>query len=65
MPSTGTKQMSERSTKFCVLGTMSLGSFPGLSISGDLGELWSLSPPGLAVWRAWVLAVADTMAAQV
>lgn len=58
--------MSETSAKLCVLGPMSLGSFSGSSISGDLGDLRILSPePGLAVWRAWALAVADTMAAQV
>lgn len=39
--------MSETSTKFCVLGTMSPGSFPNWCISGDLGGLWILSPqPG-------------------
>lgn len=64
MPSTGTKQMSETNVKFCVLGTMSPGSFPGSSIPEDLGELWILSPqPGLALSRAWALV--DTVAAQV
>lgn len=47
MFSIGTKQMSETSTKLCVLGLMSLGSFPGSSISGDLGDLQILSPPSV------------------